>query len=170
MIRALYVGRFQPFHLGHLLVIKHILSQADNIIIGIGSSEDNYQLDNPFTAGERFEMIERSLLKEGISKDKYYIIPMRNINNYALWVAHISLLLPKYDIVYTGSPVIKSLFTQHGKYKVVDIKKELLISGTAIRKKIIKEDNSWEKDVPEEVVRKIKEISGEYRIRHVGTG
>ena len=36
-MRALYVGRFQPFHNGHLEVVRHILSRADELILVIGA-------------------------------------------------------------------------------------------------------------------------------------
>ncbi|MDF2956278.1 MAG: Nicotinamide mononucleotide adenylyltransferase, partial [Candidatus Alkanophagales archaeon MCA70_species_2] len=36
-MRALYIGRFQPYHKGHHFVIKEIASQFDEIVIVIGS-------------------------------------------------------------------------------------------------------------------------------------
>lgn len=168
-MRGLYVGRFQPFHQGHLSVVKRMQQEVNEIIIGIGSAEDNYQPANPFTGRERFEMIENSLLENNIPREKLYIIPIRNINNYALWVSHLELLLPKFDIVYTGSPVVKSLFLASGKYQVADIEKELKICATDIRQKIINKDESWKKDVPQAVKNKIVEINGEHRVRNLGT-
>ena len=46
------MGRFQPFHLGHLELVKQILDQCDEVIIAITSAQFNY-LERPFTAGER---------------------------------------------------------------------------------------------------------------------
>lgn len=45
---ALFVGRFQPFHLGHLKVIKDILKKNDFIVIAIGSSDEKNTDKNPF--------------------------------------------------------------------------------------------------------------------------
>ena len=109
-MRALYVGRFQPFHLGHLDAIKSILKEVDRVLIMIGSAEYNYLPENPFTAGERFEMIEAALTEAGISQKKFVIIPVRNIENYDLWVRHLAIYLPKFDVVYTGSTIVKKLF------------------------------------------------------------
>ena len=36
--RALYIGRFQPYHRGHHAVIREIASEVDEIIICIGLS------------------------------------------------------------------------------------------------------------------------------------
>ena len=163
---ALFVGRFQPFHKGHLSVVKEIIAQYDKLIIGIGSAEDNFLPDNPFSAGERYEMILAVLEAENIDMSKVAIIPVRNINNYALWVRHVELLLPKFDIVYTGSSIVRKLFEADGKYQIKDIQKELDINATKIRQKMF-EGGDWEPSVPNAVVEKIKEINGEERIRKI---
>src|SRR3970040_1541422 len=51
--RALWIGRFQPFHLGHLSMAKRILAEVDELVIGIGSAQYSHTPENPFTAGER---------------------------------------------------------------------------------------------------------------------
>src|SRR3989339_1452970 len=109
MISSLYIGRFQPFHFGHLSVVKKIIAKGEFLIIGIGSSEENFLPENPFTASERWQMITEALDAEKISREKYTIIPVRNINNYALWVQHISLILPPFEKIYTGSEIVKEL-------------------------------------------------------------
>ncbi|HIE34115.1 MAG TPA: nicotinamide-nucleotide adenylyltransferase, partial [Candidatus Altiarchaeales archaeon] len=58
---ALIIGRFQPFHFGHLKLIEWAADSVDYIIIGIGSSQESHTWNNPFTAPERRKMIERSL-------------------------------------------------------------------------------------------------------------
>ena len=61
--RGLYVGRFQPFHLGHLRAIKAVLKEVDEIVIVIGSAQYSHNSNNPFTAGERLVMIRRALAR-----------------------------------------------------------------------------------------------------------
>ena len=55
------MGRFQPFHNGHLNLAKQILEECDEVIIAITSSQFNYLEKDPFTSGERIEMIHNSL-------------------------------------------------------------------------------------------------------------
>ena len=55
------IGRFQPFHLGHLEAIKFALSKVEHLHLGIGSSNKNHEKRNPFTADERKKMILSSL-------------------------------------------------------------------------------------------------------------
>jgi len=35
--RGLFVGRFQPFHKGHLRAVKDILGKVDELVIVVGS-------------------------------------------------------------------------------------------------------------------------------------
>jgi nicotinamide-nucleotide adenylyltransferase len=59
MKKALFIGRFQPFHPGHLDAIKQI--SEPEIIIGIGSSQYSKTTDNPYSFAERKTMIEQNL-------------------------------------------------------------------------------------------------------------
>ena len=55
------IGRFQPFHLGHLEAIKFALSKVEHLHVGIGSSNKSHEKRNPFTADERKKMILSSI-------------------------------------------------------------------------------------------------------------
>lgn len=54
---AVFVGRFQIFHRGHLAVIEQALERADNVVVMIGSSNEPRSYRNPFSFDEREEMI-----------------------------------------------------------------------------------------------------------------
>ncbi|WP_434352729.1 bifunctional nicotinamide-nucleotide adenylyltransferase/Nudix hydroxylase [Psychrobacter sp. HD31] len=56
----IFIGRFQPFHLGHKSVIDAALKQAKNVIMLIGSANLPRSLRNPFTVEERTAMIKGS--------------------------------------------------------------------------------------------------------------
>jgi nicotinamide-nucleotide adenylyltransferase len=159
MPNSLYIGRFQPFHLGHLSVCKKIIDKGEFLIIGIGSAEDNFLPENPFTASERWGMITLALEEAKISKDKYTIIPVRNINNYALWVQHISLILPPFEKIYTGSKIVKELFKKDGRYEICNVEFKHKISATKVRELIKKNDKKWEKLVPKNVCNFLKRIN-----------
>lgn len=53
-----FIGRFQPFHRGHMSVIDEALKRADNVIILIGSANLPRSLRNPFSVEERAQMIK----------------------------------------------------------------------------------------------------------------
>lgn len=170
-MNALFIGRFQPFHLGHLSVIKKAVEAHDRLFIGIGSSEANFQAANPFTCGERFQMIEAALNEARIPREKYEIVTIRNIDNFALWARHLELYIPPFDRVYTGSDTVKYLFEDHNRnskttHEIISIKKELKISGTSVREMMLK-GGQWEILTPKSVAALINKWDGINRLKAV---
>ncbi len=167
MSRALYVGRFQPFHLGHLRAIKWILEREDIVIIGIGSSQYSHSFRNPFTAGERVEMIWRVLKSEKLL-DKCIITLIPDTDGqHALWISVVLRNCPKFDRVYSNDPLTRLLFEEAG-FQVVSIPffEREKYSATRIRELIAKGE-PWEHLVHPEVAKFIKEIKGDERIRYL---
>ena len=159
---ALFVGRFQPFHNGHLFVAREIVSKGYHPLIAIGSAYESHTYQNPFTAGERFAMIDLSLEDEGIERR---IIPVPDINRYGVWVSHVENLVPPFDVVFANSPLIQELFKEKG-YHVESTKLYLRehCSGTEIRRKMA-EGEAWKEFVPAKVYEYITKIDGEKRVR-----
>ena len=164
-MRALTMGRFQPFHLGHLDLVKQILSQYDEVIIAITSSQFNYLEKDPFTAGERIEMIHQSLKDAKIDLSKCFIIALENQFNIATWASYLKSSLPKFDTVISGNEYVSMLLAD-SDIEVVPPKflERDKYMGSKIRQMII-QDNSWENFVPKAVENIIKEINGVNRLK-----
>jgi len=162
-MRPLLIGRFQPFHNGHLWLVNRILKEYGSIIIGIGSAQESHTLVNPFTAGERHYMIQKSLEESGIHD--YYLVPIEDIYRNSLWVSHITSLAPPFDVAISGNPLVKRLFMEAGK-KVIEpeMHGRELYSGREIRRRIIANE-PWKDLVPNGTYKVIMEIDGENRIR-----
>lgn len=152
---ALFIGRFQPFHLGHLDAIKQILKKHKKVIIGIGSSQYKTQPKNPFSAKLRMKMIKNSLIEAGISNKRFCVVKIPDIHNSNRWVAHIERLSPRFDVVYSGTQKVQKLFKAAKKYKVVSPKMNFKISATQIRI-MMKHGKNWSVFVPMPVVKIIK--------------
>jgi len=162
MKRALFVGRFQPFHKGHLSVIRNILNNYDEAIIVVGSAEESLSNENPFTAGERIEMIRRCL-----NDSRVIIVPVRDINNNSLWVPHLLSYLPKFDAVYSNNELVKILFSRYGiPVKGIKFHERKKHEGKTIRKQMLK-GNLWKKHIPKPASDFIEEIKGIERIRRI---
>jgi nicotinamide-nucleotide adenylyltransferase len=162
--RGLFVGRFQPFHNGHLEVIKKIVKEIEELVIIVGSSQYSHRLDNPFTAGERLTMIRRALEQEGIGIAKIWIIPVPDVHQHALWVSQIVGYSPKFDVVYANEPLTHRLFKEAGfKVKSMPFIKREFYAASKIRKKILCGED-WEKLVPSSVAQLIKDIDGDKRL------
>jgi len=165
---GLFVGRFQPFHLGHLDIIKHILEENAKIIITIGSAEKNYVPENPMTAGERVLIIDETLKDEGLDPAQYCIIPIRDIDNYALWVDHLNLYVPPYDHIYTGSSIVKDCYkSTKSKHKLIKIKRKRPVSGTAIRESMLENTRDWRTLVPTRTAELLEKIKLPHRLRNI---
>ncbi|MGC9516386.1 MAG: nicotinamide-nucleotide adenylyltransferase [Methanomicrobiales archaeon] len=166
-MRGLLVGRMQPVHEGHLQVIKRILEEVDEIIICVGSAQLSHTLKDPFTAGERIMMLTKALSENNISASKNYIIPVQDIECNSVWSAHIKMLTPPFDHVYSGNPLVQRLFIEDD----VDVTEpplfnRTLYSGTEVRRRILK-DEEWESLVPKSVISVINEIDGVKRMKHL---
>jgi len=167
MKQALFVGRFQPFHNGHLDAIKRILEEEDRVVIVIGSAEENNEPANPFTAGERFQMIEAALGAEGVNRDRYVIIPVRNVKNFMLWTAHVDQYIPPIYKVYTGSQIVRELYESYGRYEIAHLDFNFEVHGTSVREKMLADDPSWRDDVHPEVVNLIEKWKGVERLKMI---
>ena len=162
MVIALFIGRFQPFHKGHLSAIRQILRKVDKIVICVGSSKKAGVKGNPFTFEERFKMIEETLVSLDIGG--YTIFPIPDVPNDKKWVEHVKVLVPKFDVVYTGNKWTERCFKRKYKIKRVNILKG--VSATIIRNKILK-NKDWQKLVPKEVVEFISKIKGVARVKRI---
>lgn len=94
-----FIGRFQPIHIGHQQVIKMALQKSRHLIILVGSSNVARNPRNPFTFAEREQMIlgasqevlrELHSWEEGSLKDRVTVIPL---NDYMYrdeqWLANV---------------------------------------------------------------------------------
>jgi nicotinamide-nucleotide adenylyltransferase len=165
VMKALFIGRFQPFHKGHLKVIQNASKEYDEIIIGIGSSQYGHAMDNPFTSDERKKMINDSL--KTISVKNYKIILIPDIHNPPKWVDHILSIFSDFEVVLSNNVRTRDLFSEKGySAKETPLFNKSEFSGKEIRKRINK-DEPWESLVPSDVLKIIKEIDGITRIKNL---
>ncbi len=162
-MNGLLIGRFQPFHLGHLEAFRFALSKVDKLWIGIGSSNKPSEKNNPFTADERKDMILSSI-DESISKRiQIYNIP--DLDNHSKWIENIDSLVPDFDVVFTNDELTQSLYSKLGKKIVpVPFKDREVLSGTNIRN-IIVSDQNWQTLVPEGTKTVLKKIGVNDRLK-----
>ncbi|MHB1866502.1 MAG: nicotinamide-nucleotide adenylyltransferase [Thermoplasmata archaeon] len=166
-MRGLLVGRFQPFHLGHLATVRWIREQRDEpLLLGIGSAQESYTWANPFTAGERFEMIDRTLRMEGISQVQ--CVPLPDIHRHAQWVAYLEAMLPPFRQVYTNNPLTHLLFERAG-YSVEPIPWDdrERSEGAKIRRDLARTGSTEGLPLPKAVAAYLTEIDGAARLRRL---
>ena len=85
-----FIGRMNPFHLGHEEVIAKALKMADNVIILIGSANQPRNIKNPFTFDERKAMISEATG----NIDAISILPLRDFKaDDNVWAANVQKIV-----------------------------------------------------------------------------
>lgn len=85
---CIFIGRFQPFHFGHLKIVEEAFKRSNNLIVVIGSAYSAKSSKNPWTADERQKMIESSLTPAQL--DKTVIIRCHDyMYNDNLWLSEL---------------------------------------------------------------------------------
>lgn len=154
---GLFIGRFQPFHLGHLSAVKQALQQVDFLTIGIGSSQYSNTQQNPYTAEQRKKMIELSLQEAGIKEGRYEVKFIPDIHDNLKWPTHVKTITPHFEVLFLSNHgLVDQLFKKYmPEVKRVYLKHEVDISATRIRE-MMKKGNNWEKWVSEKVANHLK--------------
>ncbi|MDR0309699.1 MAG: nicotinamide-nucleotide adenylyltransferase [Candidatus Methanoplasma sp.] len=165
---SLMIGRFQPLHNGHMEVIRKCAAESESLIIGIGSAQYSHECDNPFTAGERYLMIDEVMKAEKIAN--YCIVPIEDLKRHSLWAWQVKSLCPPFTTVYSNNPLTRRLFGEAGyKIKESPLYNREVYSGTVVRKMMI-EGDSWRSLVPGKVAEIIDYIDGVSRLREISGG
>lgn len=163
--RGMFLGRFQPPHLGHIEVLEEISHEIDRLLIVVGSSQYSHTPENPFTAGERVWMLDESLMERDIHAT---IIPVPDIHRNSLWVSHVETFTPPFDVCYMNNPLPTRLFKEAGyevrSFELVDRDR---YEATKIRELMQEDGDAWKELVPEPVARIVDQIDGVQRLTDV---
>jgi len=166
LTNGLFIGRFQPFHKGHLATVKFALKKVEQLVIVVGSAQKSHEPRNPFTAGERIRMIKESLDIDGETDvRRILIIPVPDTDVHSLWTHQVDMLVPRYDIVFANDPFTLMLFHENGTKAIEPpLYRRAEMRATEIRKRMVAEE-FWEDLVPTPVSKVIKEINGVERVK-----
>lgn len=136
-----FIGRFQPFHLGHKRVVQQALKKAHHVLILVGSSYQPRTIRNPFKFHERAEMIMASLDPQDVTR--LSIRPLRDhLYNDQKWVAEIQQLAtvqtaqihqPKIGIIGYEKDSSSEYLTWFPQWDFLDVDYDEIIDATAIR-------------------------------------
>lgn len=167
---ALFVGRFQPFHRGHLHAVRLILEREQRVVIAVGSSLSSHEPRNPFTMGERVQMILAALSADNVDRNRYLITGVPDTRFHPSWITYVVKSVPPISIVYTNDPLTTALFEEEGyEVKAIPLHDRSVYSGTEIRRRIINGE-VWSDLVPGAVYDVIKGFRGDIRIKRISSG
>lgn len=82
---SVLIGRFQPFHLGHVGLLHEALELSPRVLVVVGSAHGPRLVKNPFTAEERIEAIRQSLPAE--QRERVSFATVRDYYDEPRWAA-----------------------------------------------------------------------------------
>lgn len=161
---AVFIGRFQPFHLGHKFIVNNALALCDKVYIFVGSATQPRSARNPFTFRERHDMIMHTF---NFNKNLVVLPLVDHMYNDTLWANQIrnDVKVSKDDQVFLighrkdHSSYYLDMFPEWESICVDNYK---LINATDIRKSLYKNyhtDWKWGENLPKEVMETIRSIS-----------
>lgn len=136
---AVFIGRFQPYHLGHHSVVQKALEIADTVLVMIGSSYGPRTLRNPFTYQERRNFIWSSNEE---NKDRIFISPLTDhLYNDEKWIEDIQREVAILDDIKDKEITLIGYSKDHSSYYLklfpqwdsVNVEQEHILSSTEIR-------------------------------------
>lgn len=162
-MNGLLIGRFQPFHKGHLAAIEYALTKVENLWLGIGSSNKDPEKNNPFSADERKEMILSSLDEKTLSRIQIYYIP--DLENHEKWISNLDKIVPEYGIVFSTDKLTQHLYSKREIQTIsIPFLERDIFSGTNIRDRV-NSDLEWESLVPDGTKNVLKRIGAKDRLK-----
>ena len=170
-------GRFQPFHDGHLAYLRWAADECDELLVGLTNADPSHVRDesadperseprnNPFRYHERDRMVRAAVADADLG------VPVRvlpfPVNRPELWeyyvpddAVHLLRVLDDWHGVKADR------LREHGR-QVRTVRAERTVSGTEIRRRMARGDDSWREDVPKGVVAVLDDIDGPSRVREL---
>lgn len=78
---GIYIGRFQPLHIGHITIMAYMQKKYDHIIVLVGSANQRASIKNPFSFEQRKKWLEQSffdLVDDAHSTQKISVLPLND--------------------------------------------------------------------------------------------
>ena len=140
-----FIGRFEPFHNGHLAVARLALARARTLIVLVGSPETPRSIRNPWSASERMVMIRAAL---GDDAPRVLLRPVRDhLYNEAQWIAGVQRTVAEAMREHGGDPTSARIgligqdkdassyyLREFPQWPLVDVRRSETLSATELRR------------------------------------
>lgn len=145
----IFIGRFQPFHLGHEHVVRQALSLSDKIVLLVGSPFQPRTVRNPWDFNEREAFIRANFSKE--ENKRIIILPvMDNIYNETAWIRSVQQIVsgvvhatiasaPNIGLIGHQKDASSYYLSQFPQWKRVEVENYEHLSSTDIRQRYFEE-------------------------------
>ncbi|GAB4316570.1 MAG: hypothetical protein Kow0069_18850 [Promethearchaeota archaeon] len=136
---AVFLGRFQPLHLGHLKVVLWILERHERVTFAVGSSQASRTPENPFSFEERAWMVRASMEGAGVPPERFEIVPVEDAFDAERWCDELVAKFTDSEVTfYTNNEWIRELLgargARLGPVRRFEIEK---LNGTRVRERVL---------------------------------
>lgn len=159
---CVFPGRFQPLHNGHVAGLQHAASAYERVVVTISNAHVSHTASDPFTGGERYEMIDAWARALSI-RDRFDIIPVPIDDEPTSWVATIRTITPEFRNVYTRSAWTETLFAYWGIPNTDPLVQGYPLSASEVRASMA-QGGDWRSLVPPSVAEVLTACSGVSRV------
>lgn len=140
------IARWKPVHLGHQAVLEALCERADEVRIGIGSS-NRYDARNPFTAEETRAMLELALR----GRSNWRLDLVEDLGHGPRWRAMVVERFGPLDLFVTANAYVKELLERDYPVvhpsRLVPRERWVAVDGTAVRLAMARGE-AWQRLVP----------------------
>lgn len=156
---ALFIGRFQPFHNGHLYSLNKSLEVADKVTVVVAKSNVSGTPDDPWDYKIRKQMVCEVAHAQGILKRVAKICSCPDYPSDKKWLSEIKKRAGKFDVVVSNNEWVLSIMREAGipVYESGLYQRDEL-EGVKIRGMMRRGDEKWKLRVPPSVVGLIRKI------------
>ncbi|NOQ55794.1 MAG: adenylyltransferase/cytidyltransferase family protein [Nanohaloarchaea archaeon] len=137
MEKAVFVGRFQPLHNGHVNAIRNIIEQddIDHLHIIIGSADKKDTDSNPLSFETRKDIISKSL-QNLIENRQISISGLDDCTDDDEWIKNLRQIAPDATVAYSGNGWTRRCMEPFCKVEDPDFLDKEILNGTNIRLRI----------------------------------
>lgn len=144
---GLYVGRFQPLHIGHTYIIGKMFDECEVVIVAVGSAQESGTQRNPFDFATRGRWIVEAFWAH--KNNILHVVPIpdrEHPSNDASWGDY---LLNKVwsatgmtpDVIYEGEEDERAHWYDNHNISIVSIARSIMpISATEVRQALLDGD------------------------------
>jgi len=160
---ALFIGRFQPFHKGHLYSLKKCFELAERVIVGIGSSQESSTENNPWDFETRKKMVESLPAQAGLQAmpagrqgESLKVVALPDYPDDREWLKEVEERVGNFEVVVSNNEWVLSIMQEAGCQTVeTGLFNREEWEGVKIREMMRVGDAGWKSRVPKEVLGQI---------------
>lgn len=149
---ALFIGRFQPFHKGHVYILRKCLELAEQVVILVAKAEAVGEVNDPWSVRERKRMVCEVVRGMKVEDRVGKIVSCPDYPSDKKWLAEVKKRVGEFDIVVSNNEWTLRVFKDAG-YQTVEsgLHNRDELEGVKVRALMRTNRKEWRERVPVEI-------------------